>query len=352
MFSVDASPPPATAAYTSPTGGVDADKMALLKSAQEKLQRLSQTDDQLRAARHGEADRAALDAQGGHDSAQYIRAAFDRFASRQLLGTRPLDGAYSYLTFAEVWQRVDSLGWSLHPADDSPSTTRKVRIVQGTMVGLIGVSSVEWVVAHLALHQLGAVSVPLPTGSSDDDMAYMIQHADLEVLATTAINLPQIARILPTCPLVKHVVVLDGKPSDDIQLSVPSSDLQALIERGSEAAAKGFKITPPPAQSDTLRALIYTSGSTGEDRSHWQPLSQRTEQRTPGRLDEEETRGGAAAVRTSSAGERLGVDSRLCACFFSLQAGRRPPCTTSACGSPCSVARGAVFPTSAWRTCR
>jgi 2-furoate---CoA ligase len=102
---------------------------------------------------------------------------------------------------------------------------------------------------HLAAQKVGAVSVPLSTRLSADELAYCIGDADPALLVTDGTTAPTAA---------------------DLQLGVPQRDIDELTTGEQPDGALGRS----PAEDD-ISVLLYTSGTTGRPKGV--PRSHRAE---------------------------------------------------------------------------
>jgi fatty acid CoA ligase FadD9 len=189
---------------------------------------------------------------------------------------RPLPSLV-YVTYAELWERVRRFASGLHHAG----------IVRpGTMMGIAGFGSVEWMIADLAALYLAAVAVPLPTGTAD--LPAILSDAGIEVVAASLEQLPAVAAALPACPSIRAVVVLDvdlrasaheaalARAKDDIAKvrPIPIFTVAELSARGeSEGAVPFADPRATRSEPDPLMTLIYTSGSTGTPKGAMFPES-------------------------------------------------------------------------------
>ena len=123
---------------------------------------------------------------------------------------------------------------------------------QNTRVVWCGKNSIGTVIAMNATRKIAATAVPLNYRLSDEEAAYVIDHCDAEVVYIDAEYASLFARIAPSTPKVRAVLVFDGV--------VPDGMLDADSLCGAAAS------TPPPVDpslgpGDTM---IYTSGTTGK----------------------------------------------------------------------------------------
>ncbi|MSW20575.1 MAG: AMP-binding protein, partial [Actinobacteria bacterium] len=85
---------------------------------------------------------------------------------------------------------------------------------QNTRVVWCGKNSIGTVIAMNATRKIAATAVPLNYRLSDEEAAYVIDHCDAEVVYTDAEYASLFARIAPSTPKVRAVLVFDGVVPD------------------------------------------------------------------------------------------------------------------------------------------
>ena len=206
-----------------------------------------------------------------------VEAIFKKYAERPCLGTRAWEvdtnGRLTYLprfktmTYGATWQRIQALATGL--AGSKLAET-------GTFVGICGFGSPDWLVTDFACMYLAAVSVPLQTTLTVDDLQHIINETELPTLACSSEQLELIQKVLPQCPTVQHLILIDINPRDRVQAQRLAAPLAALrrtldVRILSELEDFGASLSPRPyavpgrdtADANPLLKLMYTSGSTG-----------------------------------------------------------------------------------------
>lgn len=122
---------------------------------------------------------------------------------------------------------------------------REMGVQKGNRVILFIQKSLIFVIAHLALQKLGAVSVPLNPGFKQTEMAYLLEDADAKVILLEPGMEASIKEI---------------KPDLDVFIVDPQKPYQDLGIFG--AVNKDF--APVEIQSEDPGLIIYTSGTTGK----------------------------------------------------------------------------------------
>ncbi|MBN1275631.1 AMP-binding protein [Candidatus Woesearchaeota archaeon] len=149
------------------------------------------------------------------------------------------EGAKESLTFEEYHRRVIALSKAfsglgikpddhvMHVADNNP----------------------DWVAVSLALNNIGAVDVPRGSDSSEEELAYILDHSDAKyLLVKDERTYEKLADAIPE--RVRAVVSLEGDfaaPLEQLVTAFADDDYQS-----------------PPVDEDDLSCIIYTSGTTGK----------------------------------------------------------------------------------------
>ncbi|RYF11056.1 MAG: hypothetical protein EOO40_04010, partial [Deltaproteobacteria bacterium] len=197
-----------------------------------------------------------------------VQRRMQRFASRPALAERQSPGPYRSHSYQAIWGRVVEL---------ATAWQHQQMVRPQDMVGILGFASIDWVVADLAVLHRCATSVPLRTGMSDADLAYIIAQTELRCVVCSVNNLPQLRRVLPHCPSVRYLVSMDaaeGAAPPQPTGGPPLATLEALL-------AAGRRLPPAPPMlpgnngipDDPLICVVYTSGSTGRPKGAMFPES-------------------------------------------------------------------------------
>jgi malonyl-CoA/methylmalonyl-CoA synthetase len=118
-------------------------------------------------------------------------------------------------------------------------------VVKGDRVVFFFDKCLFFVVAHLAVQKLGAVSVPLNPGFKRSEMAYLLGDAKAALVLCGPSQEPMIKEIDPE---LKTLVIDTQKPYQDLDFLKRPSEIFSLIN-----------ITP-----EDPALIIYTSGTTGK----------------------------------------------------------------------------------------
>ncbi len=143
-------------------------------------------------------------------------------------------------------------------------------------VGLVSSTRYEWNVIDLASQCSGKILVPLYPNSTPEEMVYIVNHADVEILFLE--NKSQVKywdRIKSECPRVKTIVLIDKFDVTDSAMKTWDSLLEVSLNpdeiRTIRASINKLRITDSAT-------IVYTSGTTGNPKgvllTHKQILSE------------------------------------------------------------------------------
>jgi 2-aminobenzoate-CoA ligase len=111
------------------------------------------------------------------------------------------------------------------------------------------------IVANFAVLKLGAVIVPTSPLLSPAEIAYIANNAEAKVVVVTAALVEGLAKALPNCRTVKHVVVFGGQSEE-----VKKQGFHAYEEL---VAGESADLAPVRRPRQAVSVLLYTSGTTG-----------------------------------------------------------------------------------------
>ena len=129
-------------------------------------------------------------------------------------------------------------------ANGMAHTFAQMGVKKGDRVVLFIPKSVIFVVAHLALQKLGAVSVPLNPGFKKSEMQYLLADAQANVILLAPDKQAFIKEIDPD---LTRLLVDTQKPYQDLDIFAPAPD----------------EFAGPQIRSDDPALIVYTSGTTG-----------------------------------------------------------------------------------------
>lgn len=148
-------------------------------------------------------------------------------------------------------------------------------IGKGDRVAILMGNRAEWTICWYALNVVGAVAVGVSTWSSDQELAYILRHADAKMLITVPtfrsrdftrtvlLLLPELATCspgtlrTPRFPFLNHVVMLGSAPAPGLMT------FDALRQGGERISEEHVHAAADEVRPGDVALLPYTSGSTG-----------------------------------------------------------------------------------------
>ncbi len=164
-------------------------------------------------------------------------------------------GIWVSFTWAQVLERTEA--FTLGLAD--------LGVTKGSVVGLIGDNRPDWVMGEVAAHTLGAMSLGIYRDAMEDEVAYLVNYADIEVMiCEDEEQIDKLIALGDRIPSVKHIVYADPRGMrkyDDPRL-VPLSVLLENGERADRAEPTRFDALVAATETEAVAVLCTTSGTT------------------------------------------------------------------------------------------
>lgn len=167
-------------------------------------------------------------------------------------------GIWKPVDWASYYQRAANFGLGLHA----------LGLPAGGHVGVISENRIEWVLAQMGAGLTGAVTVGVYPTSPTSEVAYVVGHADIEVMVCEdQEQTDKVLAALDELPRLRRIIVMETKG-----LRSFAPEMRQLISTFDEVeqlgAASGNRtlIDEALAQQtlDDIGLMIYTSGSTGK----------------------------------------------------------------------------------------
>ena len=158
------------------------------------------------------------------------------------------DGARAAWTFFDLQQQANRLSNALAAAGVS----------RGDRIALILPQRPETIVAHLAVHQLAAVAVPLSFLFGPEALEYRLQNSAAKIAFVDPQSLPNLLPIRDRCSALTHVIGVAGA-------AAPGIEAWESLQSSSRHFARATTRATDPA------VLIYTSGTTGPPKGALMP---------------------------------------------------------------------------------
>ncbi|KAK3829289.1 MAG: hypothetical protein J3Q66DRAFT_324835 [Benniella sp.] len=201
-----------------------------------------------------------------------------KYANQDFLGHRPYNtvaqtyGGYSWETFAQINQRVNAFGSGIMHLNEVILGNQQLN---RWSLGIWSHGRPEWFISEMSCNCYNLVSVALYDTLGPDAVEYIVNHADIQIVVSSANHIASMLENAEKLPKVKAIISMDSL-HDTVPVPGATSAAQVLRAWG---AQKGIKIydfheieslgaefprrhMPPTA--DEVASLCYTSGTTGQ----------------------------------------------------------------------------------------
>ena len=169
-------------------------------------------------------------------------------------------GIWHPVTWADYHRRAMHVGLGL----------RALGLGDGGHLGVISENRQEWVISQMGAGMVGAVTVGVYPTSPTPEVAYVLAHADVEVVVCEdQEQSDKVLEALPQLPRLKRIVVCEKKglrstAPEHRDLVVAFEAVEALgAERAAAESAFVDEVLARQRLQD-IALMIYTSGSTGK----------------------------------------------------------------------------------------
>jgi len=175
-------------------------------------------------------------------------------------------GPYVWQTYKQVEQRITNFGSGLLRVVADLNLSQQ----SGFHVGIWAVNRPEWFITDNACYAYSLCSVALYDTLGADTVEYVVNHADLEIVITSADHIPHLLRLSPKIPRIKLIISMDT-----LDRSQPNGSYTILNSWAQEKGIRLYDFTEVeaigqkspqkhiPPKSDDITCIMYTSGTTG-----------------------------------------------------------------------------------------
>lgn len=160
------------------------------------------------------------------------------------------DGAKGRIGYAKLRERSNRLSGAL----------RRLGIDFGDCIGTLGWNTKHHLEMYYAIMGAGWICHTLNPRYRSDHLVAVINEAEDRALAVASSLAPMLGELLPRCPTVEHVIVMDGAPPITFPLAGSKARIwfhDALLKELGESVPWG------DFDEDAAAGLCYTSGTTG-----------------------------------------------------------------------------------------
>ncbi|NML14965.1 acyl-CoA synthetase [Azohydromonas caseinilytica] len=154
------------------------------------------------------------------------------------------DGSVQTCSYAQLQRDANRLSHAL----------RRLGVARGDRVAIVLPQRIETAVAHMAVHQLGAIAMPLTTLFGPEALEFRLRHSEAVLALTDEAGIEALRSLRATVPGL-HTLLAAGRAQG--RGEADTVDWDAALA----AAPEAFECEPTTAEDPAI--LIYTSGTTG-----------------------------------------------------------------------------------------
>lgn len=163
------------------------------------------------------------------------------------------DDQWIKISWTEYFEAIKGLSLALH----------KLNLPPQSKIALLSQTRYEWGLVDAATMCSGFITVPIYANSTADEVEYILNHSEAEVLfLENEISLRLWKKIETLCPKIKKVFVFESHQS----ISDPIGHLDDLIKSGIEESKTKSELFFQKAalvKAEDVASIVYTSGTTG-----------------------------------------------------------------------------------------
>ncbi|WP_298441399.1 long-chain fatty acid--CoA ligase [uncultured Ferrimonas sp.] len=185
--------------------------------------------------------------------AKQIRSAGQQHAGREAVRFQQ-DGQWRSLTWKQLLAKVEALAAALLGQGCAPQDK----------IAILSHNSIEWLIADLACLAIRAVSVPIYATSSQEQIQYILNDAEVKLLFVGDQQQYNTANSLSNaCPHLRGIITMASNITA-LPGAIAPQALGALLQTDPSPHRRQLVARLNSIALDDLFTLIYTSGTTGE----------------------------------------------------------------------------------------
>ncbi|KAA0202926.1 hypothetical protein HAZT_HAZT001159 [Hyalella azteca] len=163
-------------------------------------------------------------------------------------------GDYEWLSYQRVYETSQAVGLGL----------RDMGYKHGDRIALFAETRADWLIAAAGILQHRVAVCTVYTTLSDSGVVHALTETEVPLIFTTYELLPRVIKVLPQCPKIRTIVVMEDQIEGvgdvtEIPSQVEVIPFKTLVKRGFLSHREEV---PVPKVDDTA-IIMYTSGSTG-----------------------------------------------------------------------------------------
>jgi acetyl-CoA synthetase len=163
------------------------------------------------------------------------------------------DGRVTPWTYLALQQQANQLSRVL----------KRLGVRRGERVAIVLPQCAQTAVAHVAIHQLGAVSVPLSRLFGPDALQFRLQDSGAKLVIADNASAEAIRALRPSCPELASMIVVHRDPA--------AKPVTGELDWAAALHEQSLEFEMRATWPDEPAVLIYTSGTTGAPKGALMP---------------------------------------------------------------------------------
>ncbi len=180
----------------------------------------------------------------------------EEWGDHPAFATRRQDGSFRAVSYAQWRERSLALAEALI----------ELGVKQREHVAILSNNRFEWILADAAIQFCGAADVPRASDITEQEIAYILDHADVEIaFVENEAVLAKVQAVWGQLPKLSRLILMESG-NDEEALPRGVHLLRTLEIRGESLRAKGARKAEEriaAVSPEDLFTIIYTSGTTG-----------------------------------------------------------------------------------------
>ncbi len=182
----------------------------------------------------------------------------EQWGDHPAFATRRHDGTFHAVSYRQWRDRSLALATALI----------ELGVAAKSHVAILSNNRFEWILADAAIQFCGAADVPRASDVTDQEIEYIINHADVEVIfVESEAVLAKVEALRESLPKLRHLIVMEwGQDGGKKKSQRSVHQLRDLEIRGEQIRLEGDRRAEERIKAivpEDLFTLIYTSGTTG-----------------------------------------------------------------------------------------
>ena len=160
------------------------------------------------------------------------------------------DERWTGITWAETRERVAEFARALVACGAA----------KGDAIGVLSLTSIEWIVADLGIVSTGCVTVGIYPNNTAADCKYILNHAEVGILfLENDAQLEKILSVRDQLPALKTIVNINGETDSSIGVI----GWREFLAYATGCSEEDWVARAEALDAEDLAAVVYTSGTTG-----------------------------------------------------------------------------------------